>query len=214
MSVSAGSVTIALLLPTLNEIEGLKWALQRIDRSLFDDIIVIDGGSTDGTLEFARESGLTTVIQSRPGLHFAIFDVVHEIDFDYVVEFSPDGNCMPEKLPELVRRLHDGADLVVVSRYLGHARSHDDNMVSAFGNWFFTRLIDWLGKSKITDSLNIYRGFKREIALSSEFERLLVGPVFEPLVTGVCQLQGLEVGEIPGDEPPRIGGETKRSIIF
>ena len=51
--------TIALLIPTLNEIEGLKAIAPHLDRSLVDDVVVIDGGSTDGTIEYAYEQGFS-----------------------------------------------------------------------------------------------------------------------------------------------------------
>src|SRR5437879_1967011 len=66
----------------------------------------------------------------------------------------------------------------------------------------------------ITDALNIYRGYDRKILLDPDFEHFLRGPVLEPLVTGMCGLRGLKSVEIPGDEPVRIGGITKRSIIY
>lgn len=214
MGPSVRTKTFALILPTLNEVEGLKWALPQIDKKLFDQIIVIDGRSTDGTIEYALENGLTVASQRRPGLQFGIFDIIRSIDCDYVIEFSPDGNCKPDLLPQVVEKLREGADLVVVSRYLEHARSYDDHLISSFGNWMFTKMINALGGSRVTDALNIYRGFRRDIVLSEDFESLLRGPVFEPLVTGFCQLQRRSIIEFPGDEPPRIGGETKRSIIY
>src|SRR6185295_9984374 len=128
------------LLPTLNELEGLKAAVPFIDRSLVDEIVVIDGGSRDGSVEYAMEAGLTVVTQLRRGLHFAIYDVARALTTDCVIEFSPDGNCKVEQLPEIVAKLHEGYDQVVVSRYLEHAISEDDHVVSAFGNWMFTRL--------------------------------------------------------------------------
>ncbi|MBS0546238.1 MAG: glycosyltransferase family 2 protein [Proteobacteria bacterium] len=213
----AGAVnqtTIALLLPTLNELQGLQATLPGIDQSLFDQIIVIDGGSRDGTVEYAMDMGLTVVSQIRPGLHFAIYDIVHALDTDYVVEFSPDGNCKVEQLPELIAKLQEGYDQVVVSRYLHHAISEDDHAVSAFGNWLFTRLMRPLADFQITDALNIYRGYRREILLDPDFGRYLKGPCLEPLVTGMCAVRGLSVTEIPGDEPMRIGGVTKRSIVY
>ena len=206
--------SIALLLPTLNELQGLRATLPFVDRSLFDDIVVIDGGSTDGTVEYVMESGLTVASQIRPGLAFAIFDVVRSLGHDYVIEFSPDGNCKVEQLPEIVALLHQGYDQVVVSRYLEHAISEDDHPISAFGNWFFSRLMRPLARFPITDALNIYRGYDRKILLDPDFEHFLRGPVLEPLVTGRCGLRGLKVVEIPGDEPVRIGGITKRSIIY
>lgn len=206
--------TIALLLPTLNELQGLRATVPFIDRSLVDDIIVIDGRSTDGTVEYAIEMGLTIVTQLRKGLHFAVFDVARALPHDYVIEFSPDGNCKVEQLPELVAKLHEGFDHVVVSRYLGHARSEDDHVITAIGNWMFSRLMRPLAHFPVTDALNIYRGYRRRITLDPDFEFYLRGPVLEPLVTGMCALRGLRTAEIPGDEPVRIGGVTKRSIIY
>jgi glycosyltransferase involved in cell wall biosynthesis len=206
--------TIALLLPTLNELEGLKAILPLIDRSLVDDVVVIDGGSRDGTVEFALDARLTVVSQLRPGLHFAVFDVAQALPHDFVIEFSPDGNCKADQLPELVAKLREGYDHVVVSRYLAHAVSHDDHAITAFGNWMFSRLMRPLARFPVTDALNIYRGYRRRILLDPDFEFYLKGPVLEPLVTGMCALRGAKATEIPGDEPVRIGGVTKRSIAY
>ena len=52
--------TITLLLPTLNEIVGFKAIFPKIDTNLFDKILVIDGGSTDGTVEYASQFYLVT----------------------------------------------------------------------------------------------------------------------------------------------------------
>jgi len=206
--------TIALLLPTLNEVQGLKAMLPQIDRSLVDDIIVIDGRSRDGTVEYAMAAGLTVVSQLRPGLQHAIFDVGRSLPHDCVIEFSPDGNCKVEQLPDLVAKIHEGYDHVVVSRYLDHAVSEDDHLITAFGNWMFSRLMRPLANFAITDALNIYRGYRREILLDPDFDFYMRGPVLEPLITGMCALRGCSATEIPGDEPVRIGGVTKRSILY
>ena len=47
---------ITLVIPTLNEIEGLKITIPRIDQSLFEEILVIDASSTDGTVEYIQIS--------------------------------------------------------------------------------------------------------------------------------------------------------------
>jgi glycosyltransferase involved in cell wall biosynthesis len=205
---------ITLLMPTLNELQGLKATLPAIDRSLIDEIVIVDGGSIDGTCEHALAEGLTVVSQIRPGLQFAVYDIARALRCDYVIEFSPDGNCPAEILPDLVTKLAQGYDLVVVSRYLEHARSYDDHPVSAFGNWLFTRLMRPLADFPITDALTMYRGYTRRILLDEDFAHYLKGPVLEPLVTGICALKGFSAVEIPGEEPERIGGVTKRSIIY
>lgn len=207
--------TITLLMPTYNEVNGLAATLKDLDKSLVDEVLIVDAGSTDGTLELAAKHDIKVVQQRRKGLAFAVFDAINEnITTDCVIEFSPDGNCMCEQLPELIEKIRAGYDLVVVSRYMPPAKSYDDTPISAFGNWMFTQLFGMLGKFPVTDSLTIYRGFDCNIAKSKEFEKFLYGPVLEPLVTAMAQIQGLKIAEIPGDEPDRIGGETKRSIIY
>jgi glycosyltransferase involved in cell wall biosynthesis len=206
--------TITLLMPVLNEIDGLKLIVPQLDHSLFDDILVLDGGSTDGSVAYAVSQGLRVERQRRQGLGPGVFDAIQDMKTTYVIEFSPDGNCLVDRLGDLVAKLNEGFDLVVVSRYLPPARSDDDTVLTGIGNFVFSRLFRWLGEFPITDVLGIYRGFRCDIVRSHDFERYLVGPVLEPLVSGICALNGLRMAEIPGDEPKRVGGANKKSIPY
>jgi hypothetical protein len=145
---------------------------------------------------------------------FGVLDGIATLDADCVVEFSPDGNCLPEHLASVVRLLREGCDLVVVSRYLPPARSYDDTVVTALGNWAFSRLFRHLGPHKVTDALNIYRGFRRSLVKLPDFEQLCIGPVLEPLTTGLVNLNHLQYSEIAGDEPRRIGGTSKMRVLY
>lgn len=206
--------TLTLLMPVLNEIDGLRLTLPQIDRALFDDILVLDGGSTDGSVEYAVSQGLRVERQKRKGLGPGVFDAIRAMKTTHVIEFSPDGNCLAARLPDLVAKLHEGFDLVVVSRYLPPARSDDDTILTGIGNFVFSRMFRWLGDFPITDVLGMYRGFRCDIVRSHDFERYLLGPVLEPLVSGICALNGLRMAEIPGDEPKRVGGQNKKSIPY
>lgn len=206
--------TITLLLPTLNEVVGFKSIFPKINTSLFDEILVMDGGSTDGTIEYAESQSLKVEIQKKKGLGSAVMEAIEIIKTDYVIEFSLDGNCMVDQLEDLVKNLHAGNDLVVVSRYLPPAVSYDDTFITALGNKMFTFLISLLGKFNPTDTLTIYRGFNIEIAKYPEFKKFLYGPVFEPLVSAVAINRNLSIVEIAGDEPIRIGGKSKMSVIY
>lgn len=206
--------TVALLMPIYNEIDGLRQLLPQIDLGLFDDVLVVDGGSRDGSWEHALSRGLRVMTQVRKGLVFGVLDGIRTLETDYVIEFSPDGNCLPERLPDLVRLLREGHDLVVVSRYLPPARSYDDTWITALGNWGFSKLFRFLGPNRVTDALNMYRGFRCAIVQHADFERLCVGPVFEPLVTGWVNLHRMSYAEIAGDEPARIGGASKMRVLY
>jgi glycosyltransferase involved in cell wall biosynthesis len=207
--------TITLLIPTYNELEGIKLILPRIDRTLFDDIFVIDGGSKDGTVEYMLEQNIRIATQLRKGLAPAVFDSISSmIKTDYVIEFSPDNNCIPEQLSDIVTKIHEGYEIVVVSRYLHPAKSLDDNLITAFGNWMFSVAIRFLGKFPVSDSLTIYRGYKRNMLFKHDFQKYLIGPVLEPLVSAIGNLYGYKYCEIPGDEPKRVGGESKMRVVY
>lgn len=208
------SLTVTLLLPTLNEINGFQAIFPKIDRSLFDDILVVDGGSKDGTVEYALSHNLRVMTQLRKGLGPGVYDAVSTIKTDCVIEFSLDGNCLPDQLPELVQKLKEGYDLVIISRYLPPAKSEDDTLLTAFGNWMFSKMIRYLGPFPITDSLTIYRGFKLDLFHMPEFSKFLYGPVFEPLTSALANVKRLKIFEIPGDEPKRIGGISKMSPLY
>ena len=76
--------------------------------------------------------------------------------------------------------------------------------------YFFIGL---LGKFNPTDTLTIYRGFDIKISKYPEFQKFLYGPVFEP-ISAVAINRKLTISEIPGDEPARIGGKSKMSVIY
>ncbi len=207
-------ITIGLLIPVLNEIDGLKEIFPIIDKEIFDQILFVDGGSTDGTLAFLKENNCEYINQKVPGLSEAILEGINALNTDCVIEFSPDGNCIPKYLNDVVKELKLGADLVVVSRYLPPAKSFDDSFITGLGNYIFTTMINFFGKQKITDSLNIYRGFRIKKFICPEMLKILEGPVFEPLITIWALKKNFRIVEIAGDEPVRIGGEQKMRIIY
>tara|TARA_Y100001968_G_scaffold311699_1_gene334058 strand:+ start:4603 stop:5307 length:705 start_codon:yes stop_codon:yes gene_type:complete len=214
---SSSGLTVGLLLPVLNEIDGLTKIFPLIDKAIFDQILFIDGGSTDGTIDFLERNKCQYVFQKKKGLSEGTLEGIYklkELGVDCVIEFSPDGNCIPSHLVDVVRELKSGADLVVVSRYLPPAKSLDDSLITGFGNFIFTSVINMFGKQKITDSLNIYRGFRIDKFICNEMLQLLEGPVLEPLITIWALKNNYRVKEIPGDEPPRIGGQKKMRILY
>ena len=215
-------MTVTLLIPTLNEIDGMKAIMPRIKDDWYDQIIIVDGGSTDGTIEYAREKGWLLIKQSRPGLRHAYNEAFAHVTGDIVITFSPDGNSIPELIPDLVAKLEEGYDMVIASRYLGNAKSADDDFLTGFGNWLFTRTVNLLHGAQYTDCMVIFRAYKTRIFYDLDLDKdegfCLAEKLFhtrigtEPLLSVRAAKRGLRITEIPGDEPPRIGGERKLQI--
>jgi glycosyltransferase involved in cell wall biosynthesis len=214
--------TVTLFMPVLNEIEGLKIILPQIDRQWCDQILLVDGRSRDGTAEYGRQQGLEVYVQRRPGIRFAYIEAWPLVRGEIVITFSPDGNCPAEAIPRLIEAVSAGYDMAIASRYLGDAKSEDDDLLTGFGNWLFTGLINLLHGGHYTDAMGIYRAYK-----SSLFSRLdldkdsgyatekLLGTTIgiEPLLSIRSAKTRLRVTEIPVPEPARIGGERKLQII-
>ena len=214
---------VTLLVLSLNEIDGMKVIMPRIDPAIFHQIIIVDGGSTDGTIEWAEANGYEVFRQERKGLRHAYDEAIEFVTGDFVISFSPDGNSIPELLPALISKLGKGFDMVIVSRYLEDAKSEDDDLLTAFGNWFFTKTVNYLYKGNYTDVMVMYRGWRtsmfKELDLHCDsafgiFERFFQTKLCAcPLMSVRALKRKLHVTEIPGDEPPRIGGDRKLQIF-
>jgi glycosyltransferase involved in cell wall biosynthesis len=212
-----------LLVMTLNEIEGMKAIMPSIKREWVDQIIVVDGGSTDGTIEWSREQGYQVYVQKQRGFRHAYEEVMPLVEGDVLVTFSPDGNSVAELLPDLINKMKEGYDMVIASRYLGPAKSADDDIVTAFGNWLFTRTVNILHGGKYTDVMVIYRAYKKQLVYDLDLvgdaayslpEKLFGTKIsWEPLLSCRAAKRKLKISEIPGDEPPRIGGERKLQVL-
>jgi glycosyltransferase involved in cell wall biosynthesis len=160
-----------LIVPTLNEIDGMKAIMPKIPRDWCDQTIILDGGSTDGTIEYAREQGYTVYVQKEPGIRQAYMEVLPLVTGDVILTFSPDGNSIPELIPPLIAKMKEGYDMVIVSRYLGPAKSEDDDILTGMGNWVFTKTVNVLFQANYTDAMVIYRAYKKQLIYDLELDQ-------------------------------------------
>lgn len=214
---------VTLLLLTWNEIDGMRAICPRIKREWVDQIVVLDGGSTDGTIEYAESQGYFVYVQKERGVRQGMMEVLAHIEGDVLITFSPDGNSIPELIPPLIKKMEEGYDMVIVSRYRDGAQSYDDDRITAFGNWLMTRVVNLLFGGRYTDMIVIFRAHKKRLIHDLELDRddgyrlaeRMVGMkiAWEPLLSIRAAKRRLKVGEIPGDEPERIGGKRKLKVF-
>ena len=214
---------VTLLVPTLNEIDGMKTVMPLIKPEWVDQILVVDGQSKDGTAEYARKLGYDVVIQQKMGMRHAYMEAWPHVKGDVVLTFSPDGNSIPELIPACVAKMKEGYDMVIISRYAQGAKSYDDDIITGFGNWLFTTTINLLHGGHYTDAMVIYRAYRKDLIAelgldkdsSYEFEEKLFGTnvSWEPLLSVRCAKRKLKYADIPGDEPAREGGERKLQVL-
>jgi glycosyltransferase involved in cell wall biosynthesis len=146
----------------------MKAIMPNVDHELFEQILVLDGCSADGTIEWARDQGYEVHIQTKPGIRNAYNEVLPLIRGDVLITFSPDGNSVPELLPDLIKEMGKGRDMVIVSRYLDDAVSDDDDIITKFGNWLFTKTVNILHHANYTDVMVIYRAYITQLLYDLE----------------------------------------------
>lgn len=214
----------SLIIPTLNEVIGMEEIMPQIDKSLFEQILVIDGGSTDGTIEYCKKNNIEYFVQQKNGMRHGYNESVPLIRGDVLITFSPDGNSDVQRLKPLVEEMKStNSDMIIVSRYKDWAKSEDDDFITSFGNWLFTKTVNLFFKSNYTDVMVIYRAFKKdmihELELMDNKHYSFVEKAFftkiswEPLLSARAARMKYKISEIPGDEPPRIGGDRKLQVI-
>ncbi len=215
-------MTVTLLIPALNEIVGMKAIMPLVRCAWVDQILILDGGSTDGTAQWSRANGYEVYVQREPGIRQGYMEALPHIRGDVILTFSPDGNSLPHLIPAIIDKMAQGYDMVIASRYLPPAKSADDDILTAFGNWLFTKTVNLLHGGNYTDAMVIFRAFRKELIHDLELDQdrwyRLPERVFgcriswEPMLSARAARRGLKVAEIAGDEPPRIGGERKLRI--
>ena len=214
---------VTLLVPTLNEAVGMRAIMPKVKKEWVEQILIVDGKSTDGTADIAREMGYDVVIQQTPGIRGAYMDALPSIKGDVILTFSPDGNSIPELIPVCIAKLKEGFDMVIVSRYAQGAKSYDDDAVTAFGNRLFTGCINLLHGAKYTDAMVIYRAYPKQLIYDLDLdkdssysfeEKLFKTKIsWEPLLSIRAAKRKLKLADIPGDEPARDGGERKLQVL-
>ncbi len=198
---------ISIIILTLNEIDGMKAMMPRVKKDWYDELVIADGGSTDGTIEYAKEHGYFIFVQREKGAGAAFLEAIRKVSGDIAILFVPDGNFIPEKIPELINKMKEGYDIAMVSRYRDGAKSYDDDIVTAFGNKMFTGLINLLFRTRLTDALYGYCAFKKSLIDELKITTKTPCCVVQLLIR--ANKKKLKITEIPGDEPARIGGIRK-----
>ncbi|MCB4792620.1 MAG: glycosyltransferase family 2 protein [Elusimicrobia bacterium] len=205
-----------LVLLTYNEIAGVKTLFDKIPFSSVDDYFVVDGGSTDGTVEYFKDRKVKVVGQEIKGRAEAFRIGIKEAVGEAVVFHSPDGNEDPQDIPKLLDLIENGSDMAIASRFLPGSRNEEDEEffpLRAWANRCFTLIANllWNKGKYITDTINGYRAVKK-----SAFEKIKMdaqGFLVEYQMSIRSMKLGLKVSEIPTIEGNRIGGESKSKSI-
>lgn len=200
---------ISVVIPTLNEERNITEAIKGIKRIIKDlnyEIIVVDGGSTDNTVEYAKRAGATKVIvyekgkgrQLRKGFEIAQGKIIISIDADL--------SKRPEEIKLIVASIEMGYDMCMGSRFITGGGTEDISLLRKLGNKFFVGMVNILYKTNYTDMCYGYRGFRRDVIKRLSLKEDGFG--IETEISIRSKLAGLRVIEIPSFEKKRAYGNS------
>lgn len=199
--------TVSIVLPTLNEAECLPHVLRAIPAGIALEVLVVDGGSTDGTPALAQAGGARVLPEPRRGYGRACQTGLEAARGEIVVFLDADGADDPAALPGLLAPLHAGrADLALGSRIAGRLGPGEMPAHQWIGNVLATALIRPLYGLALTD-LSPFRAGWREKLLALNLQEMTYGYPVEMILRG-AQV-GLRLEEVPVPYRKRIGGVSK-----
>ena len=200
------SLTLSVVIPTLNEAANMPHVLAQLNG--FDDIVIVDGMSSDDTVAIAIELRPDIrVIQRRPrGKGDALRAGFAAATGDVIVIMDADGSMDPREVAVFTSMIDVGYDLVKGSRLAVGGGSHDLTFIRLMGNRALCIVANRLFDTKWTDLCYGFLAFRRDCLdrLSLDVD----GFEIESQILANAALAGLRIAEIPSVELSRISGES------
>ena len=111
--------TVSVVIPTLNEAENLPLVLPYLPMEWIDEIFLVDGCSTDRTVEVAQQlvPSIKVVLEPLLGKGIALRAGYQNATGDIIIVLDADGSNDPREIPRFVRALSEGSDFVKGSRF-------------------------------------------------------------------------------------------------
>ena len=196
-----GAPSTQVIIAALNEEEGIGHTISELNKTLGNPpILVVDGRSTDRTVEVAKNLGAQVVIQDGLGKGDALASAIKRVNLtaDYVVITDADYTYPAEYIPEMIRILEENPDVGMVcgNRFSGYLNLNGLNGVFYLGNRVIAFTHNFLNGISLVDPLTGLRvvrarllrnwkvkskGFDIEVELNHRVEREGFGIVEVPI---------------------------------
>ena len=202
---SRAAVAISVVIPARNEADNIAWVLQRIP-GFVDEVVIVDGRSTDDTIDVARlvRPDVVVVTDNGRGKGDAMRVGGMAARGSIIVMIDADGSMDPAEIERYVEPLAQEYDFVKGSRFLPGAGTSDMTTLRKAGHAVLLALANFMYGSKWTDLCYGFCAFRKsaleELALDADgFE------IETQMVVRATRMR-LRIAEVPSFEHPRRSG--------
>lgn len=201
---------VCVLLPTLNEADSIKEMIERVRKVNPDyNIYVVDSGSTDGTIEVAKQEGAKLIELGEKGKGLAIKKAFSLIEEEIAILLDSDTSYAPEEIPDLLQAL-DGCDVVLGSRFRGRIMEGSMKTQNRLGNRLLTLLARFLYWKPVSDVCSGFWAFRKDAYKSMDINARHFS--LEANFYVECAKKRLKLCEVPITYGIR-RGETKLNVF-
>ncbi len=204
--------TVGVIIPTLNEEKNLPHVLPLIPKWI-NELILVDGRSTDNTIAVAQElwPDIRIVMETKPGKGVALRTGMGAATSDILVLLDADGSTDPAEIPVFVGALLAGADFVKGSRFLQGGGTADMELYRQWGNKGLMMLVRLLFGGHYSDLCYGYNALWRtslaDLALDCD------GFEIETLMNIRALKANLTIAEVPSFEARRVHGTSNLNSL-
>ena len=191
---------VVITIPAFNEEPTIGPVLDEIHAAMRGKkykykVLVLNDGSTDRTVEIAKKHKAIVVSNKRNrGLAYTFAREMEEclkLKADVIVHTDADGQYKAENIPKLIKKIEEGYDLVLGSRFM--ANTYSGSFMKSMGNKAFARVFSKLMKTKITDTTTGFRAFTADVASIKLINSFTYTQ--EQLIR--ADRRGFSIGEVP-----------------
>ncbi|MBF0557890.1 MAG: glycosyltransferase [Nitrospirae bacterium] len=218
MNTNPGPHTVSIVVPALNEGATIGDVLAKC-RKYGQQIIVMDGHSTDNTREVAEAAGATVVLDNGKGKGAAMREAVRHVTSDIIVFIDADGSHDADDIPRLTAPIISGdADHVSGSRLIGGSSElHGgfDEFFRLAGSAFITACINYRLGVTISESQNGFRAILTDVMKQLDLKENITTIEQEMIIKTIRK--GFRLAEVPAHEYKRVAGYSKirlKSVWF
>ena len=208
--------TFSLILLNKNDADSLVLVLNETNLTIFDFVLGVDGNSSDNSLDVFKKYKIQFVSNIQGGRGGAIKYAINNINTDFLIFLSSDGEENPSDLQIMMDELRSGADLVIASRMgkSGTGFKSDHNFFYIHRKlflFFISKMVQVLFGGKIKDCWNGYRGLN--VAKARTLDLDADDFLLEAQMTIRFLKSKFVVCEVPTIERPRYFGSSQNPAI-